>query len=203
MYKVFIKDKQIQFNSNQHCVDNVKEGLFFSFFSVEMIPDILSVLESNTKLFLVQFSIDDVNESFLQFCSFFTTIEAAGGVVKNNKNQILFIFRNGKWDLPKGKIELGEKIEQAAIREVEEECAATELTIIKPMNNCYHIYRLNSQIILKKTYWFEMKTSSNKLLQPQEEEGIEKVEWMDNEQINRIVLSNTYASIADIIRTQF
>ena len=39
-----------------------------------------------------------------------TIIKAAGGLVENAKGEFLFIFRNKKWDLPKGKVEKNEKI---------------------------------------------------------------------------------------------
>ena len=96
-----------------------------------------------------------VTENWIDFCSKYKVIEAAGGLVFNEKNKILMIFRNGKWDLPKGKIELGESIEDAAIREVEEECGIDNLKIDNKLINTYHTYNLNGFNILKKT-WFRL-----------------------------------------------
>ncbi|MBK9671561.1 MAG: NUDIX domain-containing protein [Bacteroidetes bacterium] len=70
--------------------------------------------------------------------SIYTKIEAAGGIVKNKQGQLLFIFRHGKWDLPKGKIEKGENEQDAALREVEEECGIAELTLQKKLTTTFH-----------------------------------------------------------------
>jgi 8-oxo-dGTP pyrophosphatase MutT (NUDIX family) len=199
MYKVFIKDKRIVFTNNQQCVDKLSGCLQFSFFSTDIVPTVLSLLENNDKLNEVIFSVENVDEVFNQFQTQFKLIEAAGGVVKNTQNEILFIYRLDKWDLPKGKIEKGEEIEEAAIREVEEECAVSNLTITKRLHDCYHIYYLKDKPILKKTYWFEMFTDYKGKLIPQQEEGIEKVEWLTDQQIEEIALKNTYASIADFL----
>ncbi len=199
MYKVFIKDKQIVFTNNQHFVDENRHCLRLSFFLPESTSLLLNLLEHNQKLTTIVIVVHDVKEAFHQFKLKYTVIEAAGGVVKNNQNNTLFIYRLGKWDLPKGKIESGEEVEQAAIREVEEECAVNGLSITKPMANCYHMYHLKNELVLKKTHWFEMKTDFVGLLVPQLEEEIEKAEWLSNDQIKSIVLPNTYASIADFI----
>lgn len=199
MYKVFIKDKRIVFTNNQQYVDKLSGCLQFSFFSTDMVPTVLSLLENNKKLNEVVFSIENVDDVFAQFQTQFKVIEAAGGVVKNSKNETLFIYRLDKWDLPKGKIEKGEKIEDAAIREVEEECAVDGLMIKKQLNDCFHIYHLKDKPILKRTYWFEMFTNFEGKLIPQQEEGIEKVEWLTDQQIKEIALKNTYASIADFL----
>lgn len=199
MYKVFIKDKRIIFSSNQHDVDKVPFGLTLTFFSTDLIPVILDILQNQKEIKQVLFNINNVEETFGMFKSHFKMIEAAGGVVKNNENKTLFIYRFNKWDLPKGKIEKGEQIEEAAIREVKEECGVSGLKIVKPLPNCYHIYDLNETPILKKTHWFEMKTDFKGDLIPQQEEGVEKVEWFTDEQIEEIALENTYASIADFL----
>lgn len=199
MYKVFIKDKRIVFTNNQQSVDKLMGYLQFSFFSTDMVPTVLSLLENNEKLKEVVFCIDNMEEAFEAFKTEFKLIEAAGGVVKNSKNETLFIYRLDKWDLPKGKIEKGEKIEEAAIREVEEECAVDGLMIKKQLHDCYHIYHLKDKPILKRTYWFEMFTNFEGKLIPQQEEGIEKVEWLTDKQIKDVALKNTYASIADFL----
>lgn len=199
MYKVFIKDKQIVFTNNQHFVDENMHCLRLSFFLADTTHLLLSLLENNKKLTTIVIVVHDVKDAFHRFKSHFKIIEAAGGVVKNNENKTLFIYRLDKWDLPKGKIEKDEQIEEAAIREVEEECGVSGLEIVKHLSSCYHIYHLKEQPILKKTHWFEMKTNFTGQLIPQQEEGIEKVEWLTAEQIKEVALKNTYASIADFI----
>lgn len=203
MYKVFIKDKRIVFTNNQQYVDNVEFALMLRFYSTDLTPVLVKLLQKNKRLNQVVVFVADVETAFNQFKAHFKLIEAAGGVVKNTENQTLFIYRLNYWDLPKGKIENGEEIEEAAIREVEEECAVTNLQIVKPLNDSYHIYHLDEEPILKKTYWFEMQTDFEGKLIPQQEEGIEKVEWFTDEQIKEVALKNTYASIADFIQDNF
>lgn len=104
-------------------------------------------------------------------------IEAAGGIVSNNKNENLLIYRNEHWDLPKGKIERGETPEQGALREVEEETGMKHLKIERPLLESYHMYDLYGGWHLKKTYWFLMHTDQPDPIQPQTEEGITQCIW--------------------------
>lgn len=138
------------------------------------------------------------SDNWIKFCSKHILIEAAGGVVFNNKKQILMIFRNGNWDLPKGKLEANENIQECAIREVEEECGVFNLRIVSSLQNTYHTYQENGKSILKKTYWFIMTTSFNNKLTPQINEGITKVEWVNKQCIAK-KLKKSYANISDLL----
>jgi len=133
------------------------------------------------------------------FLSMFTIIDAAGGLVRNENGLWLFIYRNGKWDLPKGKIEKGEKIKTAAIREVEEECGISKLKIVKELPSTYHIYSLEEKTVLKRTYWFEMTCADASPLVPQTEEGITDVKWFNLEEVQQ-ALKNTYGSIKEVVK---
>ena len=124
-----------------------------------------------------------ITDNWEIFCADYSLIEAAGGLVYNNECQLLMIFRNNKWDLPKGKLEQNENIKECAIREVQEECGASGLRIINALQDTYHIYEINGIKILKRTYWFSMHTDSKCSLEPQIEEGITKVVWVDKENI--------------------
>ena len=128
----------------------------------------------------------------------FPEIIAAGGKVINNKSEILFIYRNKKWDLPKGKVEKNENIAQTALREVEEETGIKNLSIIKPLNKTYHIFKRGGKNLLKTTYWFEMKSDFNGKFKPEKSEGITRVEWIGIENLSSI-LPKSYANIKLLI----
>jgi ADP-ribose pyrophosphatase YjhB (NUDIX family) len=162
------------------------------------IKDFLKA-ENKKNLFVQTNSISSVFEELKKGFYF---IEAAGGLIQN-KDKYLFIKRLGKWDLPKGKLDKGETIQQAAIRECEEECAVTGLTILKQLPDTYHIYEYKTGHALKVSYWFHMETSSNKELKPQTEENIEEVRWLSIEEIKSIVLKNTYITIEKLVRGFF
>ena len=111
------------------------------------------------------------------FLKKFPCVEAAGGLVAHSNGSYLFIYRNDKWDLPKGKVEKREVIIDAAVREVMEETGVADLVVKKPMPTTYHVYNANGKYKLKKTYWFLMKTNSNAPLTPQLEENIQSAVW--------------------------
>jgi ADP-ribose pyrophosphatase YjhB (NUDIX family) len=119
---------------------------------------------------------------------------ASGGKVENNRGDILFILRDGVWDLPKGFVEEGESLEQGAIREVEEETGISKLKIIDKLNTTYHIYRYRGILVLKVSHWYNMKTSFQGNFIPQAEEGITDVKWFNNDEIVQ-VLTNTWENI--------
>ena len=128
----------------------------------------------------------------------FPEIIAAGGKVINNKSEILFIYRNKKWDLPKGKAEKNEIISETALREVEEETGIKNLSIIKPLEKTYHIFKRGGKNYLKTTYWFEMKSDFNGKFKPQNKEGITRVEWIGIENLS-FILPKSYANIRLLI----
>jgi 8-oxo-dGTP pyrophosphatase MutT (NUDIX family) len=125
-------------------------------------------------------------------------IKAAGGLVKNEYNEYLFIYRNGKWDIPKGKIEKQEGIKDAAVREVQEECGIKVSRLQERICKTYHSYIYKGDVVLKKTYWFNMRCKGQNNLKPQKEEGITDVRWFKKEDINPIV-ENTFPSIMDVL----
>tara|TARA_B100000768_G_C11080000_1_gene290371 strand:- start:46 stop:516 length:471 start_codon:yes stop_codon:yes gene_type:complete len=139
-----------------------------------------------------------ITDNWQDFCLDYLLIKAAGGVVYNEKNQLLMIFRNNKWDLPKGKLESNESIKDCALREVEEECGVKNLYIDRELDCSYHVYEINNNKILKQTYWFKMKTKFNGKLIPQIQEGITKVEWVKKEDID-LKLNNSFSTIEDIL----
>ncbi len=134
-----------------------------------------------------------------KFKSMFVRVKAAGGLVQNSNGEYLLIFRKGKWDLPKGKLEKKETLEMAAMREVEEECGIGELSIVNTLNTSYHIYEEEGWYMLKHSNWFSMTTTSTKIPVPQENEGIEKAVWAKPSQIKNY-MENMYPNIKDLLQ---
>ena len=143
-------------------------------------------------------SLEIITENWESFCANYVVIKAAGGLVYNDKNQLLMILRNGKWDLPKGKLEVNENIEQCAIREVEEECGVSGLIITQQLQETYHTYEIKGQKILKCTYWFKMHSSFKGNLVPQIKEGITAVVWVEKQDIAE-KLENSFGNITELL----
>jgi len=132
------------------------------------------------------------------FYKHFTPVQAAGGLVKNELNEILFIFRKGKWDLPKGKNDGNEIPKDCAIREVREETGVVKVRGGKKICTTYHTYHEFGKHILKETDWFDMKASSLEKLIPQKEEGIQEIEWVNKVNIPD-KLKNSFPLITDVL----
>jgi 8-oxo-dGTP pyrophosphatase MutT (NUDIX family) len=127
-------------------------------------------------------------------------IQAGGGLVENERREVLFIFRRGKWDLPKGKLDEGESLEQCAIREVEEETGVGQLQLIRFLLITEHEYVERGMKILKETHWWLMKTVGSQTLIPQTEEDITGIKWIGSANFN-LVLQNTYPAIVDVLKS--
>ena len=140
---------------------------------------------------------DDPRSMFQEFRDGFTVIEAAGGLVKNSRDERLLIFRHDTWDLPKGKIDPGETTEEAALREVREECGISFLELGRQLQTTYHIYEEKGIQILKVTYWYLMH-SDQKTLTPQVEEGITELAWKSEDDMDEI-FENTYPNIEQLL----
>lgn len=148
------------------------------------------------------FVVGDVETNWKRFVKQFKLIEAAGGVVLNEADEWLFIHRLGRWDLPKGKLEKDENPKEAATREVSEECGIPEPTIIARITDSYHVYPLKGDRILKRTYWYLMRSSTTDALVPQAEEGITDVRWVSKYQV-AVVAADSYGSIRQVIDRAF
>ncbi len=195
MYKVFVKENPIILTDSKNNLDNYSLLLFES----SKITALISLLE-NDLLNGIYLYHPNLALMWAEFKSNFKIIEAAGGLVKNPQNEVLMICRFDKWDLPKGKMKKNETKEMAALREVTEECGVNNLKIIKPLPTTYHIYtEKENERILKISYWFEMKTTSNDALIPQTEEGITHAKFVKSSEINE-VLENTYTNIKILLQ---
>ncbi len=128
-----------------------------------------------------------------------TLIKAAGGLVNNAKGEYLFIYRNNKWDLPKGKVEKGEKMKKAAVREVEEECGVKVDELKAKICKTFHVYEMGGKLVLKHTNWYRMTVKNSPVLIPQIEEGITEASWVPQTKLQD-KMKNTYPLITDVLR---
>jgi len=197
MYKVFFKDRFICLHDDINEVSGKYSdyvGAYGSYRDLKAQLDTFFSEDNNKNLYIFH---DNLNELYSCFSSYFRLIPAAGGLVKNNEDDNLVIFRRGKWDLPKGKPHRGEDPEQTAIREVEEECNIQGVAITRFITPTYHIYYLHDDIVLKKTDWYEMKYTGDKEPMPGGKEGITETRWLPDNQLNTIEI-NTYPAILEV-----
>ncbi len=164
---------------------------------LKMLLSYIDMMEKTNRFNEVVIHHDNLSKLKKDFNSLFKIIEAAGGMVNDGEDNILFIFRRGSWDLPKGKIDKGEKKKEAAIREVEEETGITNITIGKKIKTTRHTYKTkNGKRAIKKTYWYEMVTANQQLI-PQKEEDITKAEWIPLSEVQNLK-GNVFKNINEV-----
>jgi len=189
MEYIFVNDKPIILTTKVE-----KETDFKNFLLKNVdIENIVKVLKKK-KIKSVRLIHHNEKNILKKFLKILPNVVAGGGKVYNEKKEILFIYRNNKWDLPKGKTEKKETIEQTAIREIKEETGVSGLQIVKPLKTTYHLFKRNDKLKIKITYWFEMKTNFKGQLSPEENEGITKVAWLNKAKTTQ-ALENSYANI--------
>jgi len=189
MYKVFVNDKPL-FLTNE-----IAKETDFQLFLLESIDiEQLIIKMFQNKISKAYLYYPDEKAILKKMKEKIPVCKAGGGLVYNKKGEVLFIFRNGKWDLPKGGIEKNEAIEDTAMREIEEETGVNKLTITKKLQKTYHIFKRNGKYKLKITHWFEMQSAFEGTPFPQANEGIEKAVWLNPEQVKE-ALKNSYENI--------
>jgi len=193
MYKIFVGDKPIILTTVVEKETNFKN---YKLKTVDIEKVIKKLQQDNIES--IRLIGKNKNKLLKRFLKLLPNVIAGGGKVFNEEREVLFIYRNDKWDLPKGKAENKETIDETAIREVEEETGVKDLEITKPLEMTYHIFKRNGQHRIKITYWFEMKTSYNGKLKPQKNEGITKVKWLNQKQITK-AMENSYANIKGLV----
>ena len=199
-YKFFINNKLLFLVDNpvnvDEFIDNPIDFIVKSFDKMHLQRDMEIILgnKNNSNWIIYGKDVEDIKDNFY---TFFKVIKAAGGVVMNEQNEIMLIHRRGFWDLPKGKMELGETLEQTAVREVMEETGITNLNLLNSIeyeglnNKCtFHSYFDREKWILKESYWFRMETTFVGPLVPQIEEDIKEVKW-----VNKLDLPNYYPNM--------
>ena len=195
MYKVFYNQKPINFTTVLG--KNTKNTPLF-FIKYANANSITKALKDKTvtEVYLYHSNPDKFEKHFFRTFPF---VEAAGGLVQHQDGRFLFIYRNNKWDLPKGKIEKNETLIKAAKREVSEETGVTDLELKRPLPITYHIYNANGKFKVKKTYWFFMMSKFNGSLIPQFKENIKMAVWKGINEIPKL-MENAYENIKIILK---
>jgi ADP-ribose pyrophosphatase YjhB (NUDIX family) len=199
MYKVFINTNLLVFSRNiPTFIEGYPRPAPILYSNKEKLLQLIQHFETKTDGFqcVVIYGMDE-HKMWKQFRQFYDMIEAGGGLVRNDEGRILFIFRNGRWDLPKGKLDDGETPDAGAIREVKEECGISDLSILTFLHESYHTYGSNGRRKLKRTSWFRMHSNDQKLI-PQKEEGITHIKWMKEKKLHKVLL-NTYPGIIEVL----
>lgn len=141
-------------------------------------------------------SLEELKKAFFKK---FTLIQAAGGLVQNEKKEVLMIFRRGKWDLPKGKLDKGESLEDCAVREVEEETGLQNVQLVSPLTITWHTYHEGARFMLKESHWYNMKVKGEQKLVPQTSEDIHEIKWVTAKAAEKL-FPESYPSVTDVIR---
>lgn len=203
MYKVFISDKQIILTNQPVIITNNSPVKMVEVHSRKDIKEAFNNLIKNpAEQKLLLYNNSDEKKLLEEFISLFWYVEAAGGMVYNQAGKRLFIYRFGKWDLPKGKVEKSESHQQAAIREVQEETGLIDVQITDELPSTFHVFDLKGKKVLKRTYWYRMLYTGTGNPTPQIEEDITEVVWFEASDIQKI-LANTYDSLKDLISGSF
>ena len=194
MYKVFFNQKPLILTSKILKSSDSNPLIHIKFSSKNQI---LKAVKSK-KTESVYIYHKNIKKLWEIFTKKFPIIDAAGGLVERSDGKILFIYRNNRWDLPKGGVEKKELIIEAAQREVKEETGLADLIVISKIGETYHIFKKGKNFRLKRTYWFKMKSDYQGELFPQEEEGIISAEWINKKRIPEI-FKNAYVNIKKIV----
>ena len=196
MYKVFVNDKPL-FLTNE--ISKETNFQLFLLESVDIVQLIVKIFQNKIQKAYLYYP--DEKEILKTLKSKIPVSKAGGGLVYNKKGEVLFIYRGGKWDLPKGGTEKGEDIEKTAMREVEEETGVNQLKITKKLQKTYHVFKRNGVYKLKITQWFEMYSDFEGIPVGQIEEGIEKAVWFNPDDLPEI-LKKSYENIKLLFEIQ-
>lgn len=199
MYKVFIFDRLIILTTDSVVFSKYAAAKIVEASSRRTMKEAYNdFINNQSYLTLILYNNQNLERLLDEFISLFWYVEAAGGMVYNSQGERLFIFRFGKWDLPKGKIEKYETHSEAAVREVQEETGLQEVEITEEIPSTFHIFDHKGKKVLKRTYWFKMIFTGNTTPKPQLEEEITEAVWIPQSNI-QMVYNNTYASLRTIL----
>ena len=198
-YSIYFDSRKIVITSKFNSTIIGNNTLFVRYNTPAEVVKLLVFFQSSTMVRNLYIATEKLDELFAEFTNHFVVINAAGGLVTNPKDEILLIKRNGLWDLPKGKVDKGETNEDAALREVKEECGINNIQLGSPIIETFHTYMDSESKVLKRTGWFRMRFDGTEKPLPQEDEGITEVCWVSKEKLPEY-LCNTYDSIRDVFR---
>jgi 8-oxo-dGTP pyrophosphatase MutT (NUDIX family) len=200
-YKIYYNDRVVFLSSKITKSFEKNDGLFYKYEKKEGLDELLKAFEQfeHIKSLYILHDNEDTLLDIVKSC--YTIVEAAGGAVHRPDGKLLAIFRRGKWDLPKGKVEKGEFYKQTAIREVQEECGIRQIEVGKRLFDTYHFYNEKNTRILKRTVWYEMEVLGNENPVPQLSEDITEIKWFDYQTVSE-VMKNTFESLKDIFIAQ-
>ena len=196
MYKVFYNQKPLHFTTDLSKNSSESQLLYIKYANAKSIIKALRD-KAVKEVYLYHSKVEKIEKHFFNI---FPMVEAAGGLVEHENGKYLFIYRNNKWDLPKGKLEKKENLEDAAVREVREETGVENYVVIKPLPITFHIYNANGKYKIKKTYWFLMKSSYEGPLVPQIEENIQQAIWKSKSEFPEL-MQNAYENIKLILKS--
>src|SRR5258708_4073073 len=200
--KIYFNDKPLflcdQVNEEINGYAHHDDAVFIDEFSTPAVNSIIHEMRLE-KVHAGIFVHPDLETLRKAFWKKFILIKAAGGLVQNEAGDRLFILRRNKWDLPKGKLDEGETLEQCAVLEVEEETGLRNIILGKPLLVTWHTYDESGKHFLKETYWYHMTAPGNQVITPQAEEQITEIKWVGGKELSAL-MGNTFPSIKDVLK---
>ena len=202
LQKVFYNDKPLVLTTDKEAYINDNPfAETFEFFDGASLRSFTQAMQYMDRPGTKGAVIEDISSDSLltQLHAMYQSIDAGGGVVFNEDNAILMIFRRGKWDLAKGKLDKGETIEECALREVSEETGLQHLSLEEKICDTYHIYVQDNVQLIKRTAWFKMKGTNADRIKPQKEENILEARWVSGTEIPQLA-AKSYEAIRDVLK---
>jgi 8-oxo-dGTP pyrophosphatase MutT (NUDIX family) len=173
------------------------DAIFIDDFNAHTIKSMIHEMQQSN-IHAGVFYHTDLKELKKEFFKKFTLIKAGGGLVTNDNKEVLLIHRRGKWDLPKGKLDKGETMEECAKREVTEETGLKKITIEARLLITYHSYHEGTKFVLKESHWYSMKAPGDQNLTPQTEEDITEIKWVKAGDLKNYY-RETFPSVIDVL----
>jgi len=206
MYKFYFNNQRIVVKEKLTTEEQTKDALIIQFKNKKQIEDLSALCFKEELKYPIFFIHDDIEQLKNEILAHFEIIEAAGGLGVNPSDKVLIIKRNGLWDLPKGKVEQQDKdLIASAKREIEEETGLSNLEYLSAIelqnenkNRTFHTYKFKDNAVLKITHWYNFICKTEQKVNPQKEEGISEVIWVNKEKAKKLI-SESYLSLQDIM----